>query len=230
MSEADRISYSIYSKEYISKKIKKRFISEDTILSYEGEEFLEACYKWLFQREIDESGRRTYLNLMNDGMARQGIIYLLANTEEFADRFPLKNEDIYRKFYLQYEWDVSYLLDYEDFVEFIFKCYDVILERQPDEKGILSYLYFLLQGGPKEAVIGMLAASEEGKNRKRIKNSDDYCQVWQKWEKKRKKFITRILLRIKRFLNYRRRMERELQICCSELLLLRVQLQRRESQ
>lgn len=182
----NRINYKAIDRNSISKQLVSytKDITEDNILSYDGEEFLKACYRFFFDREADERGLSSYLALLNDGMSKEGMLYIFAKSEEFDNRFLIKYFKNYKRYYLRYQWDIRNLLQYEGW-DFIEHCYLDILDRHPDKTGIYEHIKHMVEGMPREAMVYLFANSEEAKSVKGIKDVQMYKQAYEDYEKYR---------------------------------------------
>ena len=212
----DRINYPGLSQEYISDQISilTKDINEDNIMFYEGEAFIRACYQFFYGREADEGGLNSHMALIKDGMTKEGMMYLFAISEEFHQKFPVKYLTFYKRAYIAYQWDVSGVLQYNGW-NFIEHCYIDILERYPDEAGSFTYVKLLAEGMPKEAIVYLIADSEEAHSVKGIKNIPEYKQAFDLYQQylNRSDLKARIKRRIKAWIE---RLTQKEQIYVSE--------------
>jgi len=219
MLEADsRITYSGLDKKYIADQLmvkasssldvnfRNNRMSEEMVLSYEGDDFVKACYLFFLGREADDSGLVAYGNILSNGMSKEGVMYLFARSQEFANRFELKNIERYRQQYMLYEWDVSGVLNHEG-RDFIKQCYLDILERLPDESGMYTYSKLLSAGMPKEAIVHLLISSEEASRIKGYKNKEYYLRIYEQYIQREEGIgIKKIFRKIIEKINFRRRL------------------------
>lgn len=144
-----RISEKGMDKEFMVDYLHMRMSkpNEDSVLQYYGKEFIRQCYYVFLNRTVTDDEMVPYLNLMENGMEREGIIYSVIQSKEYQLKktFPIKYESLYHWKYMQYEWDMSSLLQYEGEI-FIHNCYRMILERKPDEGGILIFVSSWIMG------------------------------------------------------------------------------------
>lgn len=206
--ETERVNYDIYTKSEIMHMMRQSVVDEYSILKYEGEQFIIECYQWLFNREPDQSGLKSYMSLMQEGLPRQGIIYLLAKSEEFNHRFEISRLREFKEAYLKYEWDVKSLLGIDDELEFVEKCYEILLERQPDLAGYMNFINLLIQGAPKAAVISIMAHSDEIKNVKTIRDVEYFDNIYENYKNVSKRI--NIFRKIKLYLTANKRLENKL--------------------
>lgn len=206
--ENERVNYDIYTKAEIMHILRQDVVDEYSILKYEGEQFIDKCYQWLFGRGPDESGMKSYLSLMEEGLSKQGVIYLLAKSEEFNNKFEISQIREFKEAYLKYEWDVKGLLEIDNELDFIEKCYEIMLERKPDLEGFMNFTNLLIQGAPKALVISIMAHSEEIKNVKTIHDVEYFDKICEDYKKNMKG--KNILQRIKSYLTAHRRLENKL--------------------
>lgn len=192
MLEKDgRILYNGLTCEYIEQQLKRiaahpiennivdyTKINEKSVLLYDGEEFIRACYHFFFNREVDESGLLTYSNLLEQGMRKEGIMYCLAQSEEFNHRFELNGIEEYRKYYREFGLDASEVIQYSG-REFVKHCFSDIIGREADESGMYTFSKMMASGMPKEAVLYLFISSEEVKNLRKIKNEEEYRKVYE---------------------------------------------------
>lgn len=143
------------------------FINE--FLIFDDMEFVRNAYLGILQREPDESGLDNCVRLLRDGGSKEDILERLLNSEEgqsvgvtvdrLADHtlgaeeeFPVKREYHRTEFLFGGECD------------FVKNAYLGILQRMPDESGLLNCQQYLAAGGLKEIVLVNLLNSAEAGN------------------------------------------------------------------
>lgn len=77
------------------------------VLSYDGWRFIEQCYKAIFDRIPDEAGGYLYTKMLYEGMPKEGILYILATSEEARLKKTIRNIDLYKRVYDEHNAYVS---------------------------------------------------------------------------------------------------------------------------
>ena len=135
----DRIPYRSVNEEYITERIRneiQRQSGKVLIEQFDGEEFIEQCLIWLRYEGtgISLQEKDKLLNWLQHGVSKEIIIaYFIAQKKpEYKVYISEKKQRYYEQKLKNYEWDFSWLLDLapETFVK---ACYQLILEREPDE-------------------------------------------------------------------------------------------------
>lgn len=71
-------------------------------LGYFQNDFIATIYRVLLGREADPEGFNNYADLMRRGLCPEGIVYLIAVSEEFANRAKISGLNEYKKLYLKF--------------------------------------------------------------------------------------------------------------------------------
>lgn len=123
-------------------------------------EIIKKCYKQFLNREPDEKGFNHYLQLFeSDKIDELKFINEIKNSVEYKKKISSKKFDY----------------EYEDFLK---KCYNKILDREPDENGFNYYLNLLLTEKIKiKELEGIFKNSKEYKIHKIILKTKDISSV-----------------------------------------------------
>lgn len=178
----ERIDYPGLTVDYMEEEFCKKTKLDlgYTIAKLDGEEFIMACYRALNKRKPDRSELDKFTRLLKQGVSKEAVCYLLMKKINKSTLVSQQTWKLLKERYEAVQWDISDLLLLEG-AAFVNACYDEILERRPDEAGYLNYCTLLRKGTPKEAIIYMLAGSEEAKKIKSIKNLADYKAVFDRY-------------------------------------------------
>lgn len=125
--------------------------------------FVQALY-WLFlDREIDADSRLRYLRQLREGAGRSAVIVDIASSNEAREKARSVPVALRR---IIAEGIDPFILDELSRLEdhaFLKLAYRTILRREPDESGIQSYLAALREGRSRDAILGDLRRSDEGR-------------------------------------------------------------------
>ncbi|WP_124065167.1 hypothetical protein [Clostridium sp. E02] len=179
-----RLKHEALSVEYLSDNIAKklRLTPGYIINKYDGQKFIYQSYLCLWDIEPRNDEIRKYLSLLNQGMSKEGIIYLFLKDSRLNKDIVFSEQAFlfYKWKYHKYEWDVSDLLKFDGPV-FIMECYLQLLERKPDEAGYLEFCNWLDEGMPKEGILYMIGSSEEVLSKKKVKGISSYKLAYDKF-------------------------------------------------
>jgi|GEM_PF-2210982 len=178
----ERINYPGLTVAYMEEEFcKKTKLDLGYIIAkLDGEEFVMACYRALDKRKPDRSELDKFNRLLKQGVSKEAVCFLLIRKLNKSTLVSQQTWNLLKERYEAVQWDVSDLLLLEGSA-FVNACYGEIMERRPDEAGYLNYCTLLRKGTPKEAIIYMLAGSEEAKKIKKIKNIADYKAVFDRY-------------------------------------------------
>lgn len=178
----ERINYPGLTVTYMEEEFcKKTKLDLGYIIAkLDGEEFIMACYRALDKRKPDRSELDKFNRLLKQGVSKEAVCFHLIKKINKSALVSQQTWNLLKERYKEVQWDISDLLLLEG-TAFVNACYDEILERKPDEAGYLNYCMLLRKGTPKEAIIYMLAGSEEAKKNKSIKNLADYKAVFDRY-------------------------------------------------
>lgn len=177
----ERLNYDCLSVDFLSDDIVKklRLTPGYIINEYDEEKFIYQCYLCLWNIEPGEDEIRKYLSLLEQGMTKEGIIYLFLKDSRLSKNTVFSEQALqfYKWKFQQFEWDVSDLLKF-DGQAFIKECYLRLLERNPDETGYVEFCNWLHEGMPKEGILFMFGGSEEVLSKTKVRNLSSYKLVY----------------------------------------------------
>jgi O-antigen chain-terminating methyltransferase len=115
MNEISRVNYKGLSKQYVLQRLKISLREGDNnlenaeiekdcthLLTLDVVDFIKAVYVELLEREPNNEEYTGYIHLMCQGMPKEAVVYKIAASQEFADRFNIKHLDSYKKIYKKY--------------------------------------------------------------------------------------------------------------------------------
>ncbi len=118
-------------------------------------EYVTTLYQAFLQRDVDEEGLKNWTGLLKKGMSRCFVYAGFANSEEFKSlcrQYQIESGEI--KLYEPEDQSIGV-------TEFVFRCYDIFLNRIPDQKGLKQWTANLLNGNSaKEIVKGFIFSPE----------------------------------------------------------------------
>lgn len=156
-------------------------LNEEDLYNYDGETFVRASYRYFLLRGLSTKEISDALILLDSGMSKKGFLYIIVSSEEFNDRFTVCNKEDYKKEYIKYEWDVSYLCDLDD-CAFVINSFRDLLHREPSTADIQDFSASLYSGMPKKALLHIIVNSQEIKNIKTIKDAHIYEDAYNEYQ------------------------------------------------
>jgi hypothetical protein len=154
-------------------------VSASNLMSHYGGDFLKVCYVHLLGRFPDPAGTATYQAKLRGGVSRRSILLQIYKSDEARSRgvrvrgiLFLRVRDALSRLgrggFSGSEKKVLLLnhLLRSDSSDFVVRCYREVLGRQPDLYGLDHYSTKVAKGTAKSRIIGDLAYSPEGKQRR----------------------------------------------------------------
>ncbi|SLN61970.1 Poly(beta-D-mannuronate) C5 epimerase 4 [Pseudooctadecabacter jejudonensis] len=134
-------------------EIAERFVdSLEFELVYGGlsnADFVELLYQNVLDRAPDENGFAGWTRNLDNGMARSDVVWLFSESQEFQNDMEI---DVLAYTYSSY--DVGW-------TDNVFRIYQAIFDRAPDEVGFNGWINNLLRGMDYQEAIGFFVDSEE---------------------------------------------------------------------
>lgn len=185
MPKNDRINYEGLNKEYILSRIEEIVGSDKTEMPKDLENYSLPIQCKVYsseevQAEIEKVAGPLMKLVTRFAFRYKNVIKKIPIVSDYA--IQIKESYIHRD---GNEKDVAYLLQL-DINTFITQCYLILLERQPDSEGFVSYQKLICEGMPKEAVVYLFVISEEFNSRFQISNIFYYAKSYKHYKLKMK--------------------------------------------
>ena len=146
--EPESAGWNAWKKQLINQvntgsEVLQGFVLSDEFMdrNLSNEEYVEILYRTCLNRESDLAGKQAWINCLESGLSRRYVLKGFAESAEFTQI--CKDYEIIRgNIELTAKEDI-----YPEITQYLYRCYRVFLNREPDVSGLRSWIdAFVIRG------------------------------------------------------------------------------------